>query len=138
MGRKRKVALTKLEGEVMRAVWDAQPQPVRVRDVTAALNGRRPKPLAYNTVQTMLTILRDKGIVSLVKGGGRAHLYRARVSRAEASKHMVGDLVERLFNGRVRPLLQQLIDEADLEPQELEELRDWVDAKLHDVEEDER
>ena len=55
---KRKTALTKLEGEVMRAVWDAEPNPVRVREVMEALNKRRRKGLAYNTVQTMLTILR--------------------------------------------------------------------------------
>lgn len=120
----------------MRAVWDAEPDPVRVRDVMEALNKRRRKPLAYNTVQTMLTILRTKGIVSLAKGGGRAHLYRARVSRAAASRHMVGDLVDRLFNGRVEPLLQQLIDEADMDPHQLQALRDWVDDKLRDAEED--
>ena len=133
---KRKTALTKLEGEVMRAVWDAEPNPVRVREVMEALNKQRGKPLAYNTVQTMLTILRTKGIVSLAKGGGRAHLYRARVSRAAASRHMVGELVDRLFNGRVEPLLQQLIDEADMDPNQLQALRDWVDDKLRDVEED--
>ena len=133
---KRKTALTKLEGEVMRAVWDAEPNPVRVREVMEALNKRRRKGLAYNTVQTMLTILRTKGIVSLAKGGGRAHLYRARVSRAAASRHMVGELVDRLFNGRVEPLLQQLIDEADMDPNQLQALRDWVDDKLRDVEED--
>ncbi len=120
----------------MRAVWDAEPDPVRVRDVMEALNQRRRKPLAYNTVQTMLTILRTKGIVALAKGGGRAHLYRARVSRAAASRHMVADLVDRLFNGRVEPLLQQLIDEADMDPHQLQALRDWVDNKLRDVEED--
>lgn len=133
---KRKTALTKLEGEVMRAVWDAEPDPVRVREVMEALNKRRGKPLAYNTVQTMLTILRTKGIVSLAKSGGRAHLYRALVSRAAASRHMVGELVDRLFNGRVEPLLQQLIDEADMDPHQLQALRDWVDDKLRDVEED--
>ncbi|MCH7701622.1 MAG: BlaI/MecI/CopY family transcriptional regulator [Planctomycetes bacterium] len=133
---KRKTALTKLEGEVMRAVWDAEPNPVRVREVMEALNKRRRKPLAYNTVQTMLTILRTKGIVSLAKGGGRAHLYRARVSREAASRHMVSELVDRLFNGRVEPLLQQLIDEADMDPHQLQALRDWVDDKLRDAEED--
>ncbi len=126
------VALTRLEGEVMRAVWDAEPDTVRVRDVMDALNAGRARPLAYNTVQTMLTILRDKEIVALARAPGRAHHYRAKVSRAEASRHMVGDLVNRLFDGRVQPLLHQLIDESGLEPDELEQLRKWVDAKLRD------
>jgi predicted transcriptional regulator len=116
----------------MRAVWDAGPAPTRVRDVLERLNARRTRKLAYNTVQTMLTILKDKRVVQLAPGAGRAHYYRARVSRAEVSRDMVGDLAQRLFNGRVQPLLQQLIDDADLSPEALAALRDWVDEKLRD------
>lgn len=135
MAKKVRIALTKLEGEVMRIVWEAEPDPVRVRDVADALNGRpAAKPLAYNTVQTMLTILKDKGIVKLVDGPGRGHHYRARVSHTRASRHMVGELVDRLFDGRVQPLLHQLIDEGDFAPEELEQLRRWVDERLRDAE----
>lgn len=137
MAKRRRIALTKLEAEVMRIVWDAEPDPVRVRHVADALNRRRgSKPLAYNTVQTMLSILKDKGIVKLVEGPGRGHHYRARVSRDRASRHMVGELVDRLFDGRVQPLLHQLIDEGDFEPAELELLRCWVDEKLRDAEDE--
>ena len=132
MPRKPKVTLTKLESEVMRGVWAGEPEPVRVRDIVTALNRARSKPLAYNTVQTVLTILKDKRIVRLVDGPGRAHYYRARVSRPEVSRHMVRDLIDRLFDGRTQPLLHQLIDEGRLAPRELKELRDWVDAKLRD------
>ncbi len=127
-------SLTKLEGEVMRAVWDL-PGPVTVRDVADAVNAERDQPLAYTTVQTMLNILRDKGIVEQTKGTGRAFLYRARVSRDQASSHMVRDLADRIFGGRVEPLLMQLIDQSNLKPSELRELRDWVDSQLRDVEE---
>ncbi len=132
---KKKVSLTRLEGEIMQAVWDAD-GPVAVRDVVEAVNAGRPRPLAYNTIQTMLTILRDKGVVTVVKSSGRAHLFRPKVTREAASQHMVTDLVDRLFQGRVQPLLQQMIDQADLTPDELHELRAWVDAKLQDAEED--
>lgn len=131
MPRRAPISLTKLEGEVMLAVWDA-PGPVRVRDVADALNARRDPPLAYTTVQTMLTILKDKGIVEQVEGDGRAHVYRARVSRDEASRHMVRELADRLFGGEIQPLLLQLIGQARLKPAELRELRDWVDARLRD------
>jgi predicted transcriptional regulator len=138
MARRRRPALTRLEGEIMRIVWEREPAPVRVRDVMEALNARRRAPLAYNTIQTMLTILRDKGIVQTVRGGGRAHLYRAKVSRDAASRSMVRDLLERVFNGRAQPLLQQLIDESDLSPAELASLRAWVDTKLRDAREQQR
>jgi BlaI family penicillinase repressor len=138
MARKRRIVLTKLEGEIMRAVWDRHPDQVRVRDIVEAVNARRSTPLAYNTVQTMLTILRDKGVVQVVADRGRAHFYRAKVSHDEISRSMVGELVDRLFNGRVQPLLHQLIEQADLSPSELTALRSWVDAKLRDAGEDER
>ena len=115
MARARPISLTKLEGEVMLAVWDLA-GPVRVRDVADALNARR----------------KDKGIVEQVEGPGRAHLYRALVSREQASRHMVRDLADRLFGGEVQPLLLRLIGQARLKPAELRELRDWVDAKLRD------
>lgn len=134
MPRRTPISLTKLEAEVMLAVWDLA-GPVRVRDVADAINGRRETPLAYTTLQTMFTILKDKGVLEQVKGPGRAHLYRARVSRTQASSHMVRDLATRLFGGRIEPLLLQLIDEARLKPAELRELRDWVDAQLRDVQE---
>lgn len=126
------VSLTKLEGEVMLAVWDLA-SPVRVRDVVEVLNAGRKPPLAYTTVQTMLTILKDKGVVEQVEGAGRAFLYRAILSRSQVSTHMVRDLADRLFGGRVEPMLLQLIGDSRLKPAELRELRDWVDAQLRDV-----
>ena len=137
MPRKPTINLTRLEGDVMRVVWDREPDTVRVRDVVTDLNARRRgKTLAYNTVQTMLTILLDKGVVEIVDGPGRGYNYRARVSRELASRHMVGELVNRLFDGRVSPLLHQLLDEGDLDPAELKTLRDWVDARLRDTPQD--
>jgi BlaI family transcriptional regulator, penicillinase repressor len=135
MARRRRPALTRLEGEIMRIVWEREPEAVRVRDVLEALNARRRTPLAYNTIQTMFTILKNKGIVQMVRGPGRAHLYRAKVSRESASRSMVRELLDRLFNGRAQPLLQQLIDESDLSADELASLRAWVDAKLRDAKE---
>ena len=116
----------------MRAVWDAQPSAVRARDVVEAMNERRAEPLAYTTVQTMLTILVDKGYVEVVSTEGRAHHYRARVSHREASKRLIGDLVERLFEGRPGSLLQMLVDDPTIDEAELLRLRKWVDARLSD------
>ncbi len=127
--------LTRLESEVMRAVWGAEPNAVRARDVLDALNAGRREPLAYTTVQTMLTILREKGFVQSTEDpdGGRAHWFRAKVSRADASRHVVGEVVDQLFGGQVRPLLQMLVQDERLDAQELEQLRDWVQRRLRDT-----
>lgn len=124
--------LTNLELEIMQAVWAAGAEPRTVREIAEPLNEGRAKPLAYNTVQTMLTILRDKGVVEVERGPGRAFRYRARRSREEVSTSMVGDLVERLFGGEVSPLLLELVQREELERTELEELRRRIDDQLED------
>jgi len=124
--------LTNLELEVMQVVWAAGPEPVTVRDVVEHLNRSRSKKLAYNTVQTMLVILRDKGVVEARKGPGRAHAWRPTVSRDTVSSSMVGDLVDRLFAGRVEPLLHHLVEREGLDRDELAELRRRIDKELED------
>ena len=83
MARERsKAVLTRLELEVMRGVWGTEPgRGLTVREVADRVNVGRRKGLAYNTVQTVLNILRDKGAVRVKAGDGRAHLYLPRVSR---------------------------------------------------------
>ncbi len=125
-----KTRLTNLELEVMRAVWGAGTA-VTVREVAAVLNGERSRELAYTTVQTMLNILRDKGCVASVRGPGRAHLFHALRSRDEVTTSMVDDLVERLFDGQVQPLLHHLVDDQ-MDDGELKNLRAWIDSKLED------
>lgn len=132
-----KVLLTRLELEVMRAVWDAPPDSERtVRDVVERLNAGRRPPLAYNTVQTVLGILRDKGVVRARPGEGRAHVFVPRVSREQVTTSMVGELVERLFDGRVEPLLLNLVEREELSREELERLRSLLDERLVDRSDD--
>jgi len=125
--------LTNLELEVMQVVWRS-PEPANVREVMDIVNQDRSRPLAYNTLQTMLTILRDKGVVVAEPGPGRAHVFRARLSRKEVTTHMVGDLVQRLFEGESKPLLLHLMDQENLSRDELRELRDAVERQLDDGE----
>jgi BlaI family transcriptional regulator, penicillinase repressor len=125
------IVLTRLEARVMQGVWDAGGA-VTVREAAESLNaGRKGRDrLAYTTVQSMLNILRDKGALESARGPGRAHLYSAKVSREQASRHMLKDLAERLFSGEVEPLLVHLLDETDLDEAELKRLRAWVDKRL--------
>jgi len=134
MPRKHPITLTRLENEVMQAVWSLPEGGVRVRDVCDALNKGRRKPLAYTTVQTVLNILRDKSVLEVQTGEGRAHLYRARLSRTTASRGMLRDLVDRLFQGRVKPLLEHLVEDEQLTDDDLRALREMVAVRLKDRE----
>jgi predicted transcriptional regulator len=74
-----------LEAAIMDRVWSAD-TPVLVREVHATLRPER----AYNTVLTVVEILCRKGWLSREKDG-RAHRYRATVSREEYTADLMGE-----------------------------------------------
>lgn len=137
MVKKTASSLTGLESEIMAVVWDAQPEAVCVRDVVEGLNHsrakRRQKKLAYNTVQTVMILLKQKKAVKQVKSRGRAHYFQAAISRDDASRRVLSELSQKVFGGEVKPLILQMIDDADFSSDDLSELRKWVDAKLKDT-----
>lgn len=122
--------LTDLELEVMQAVWEAG-EPVTVREVVERLDARG-RTLAYTTVQTMMNILRRKGALKSRPGPGRALVYRAGVSREEATASMTEDFVTRLFGGRAEPLLARLIEHDSIDRRTLSELKRAIEEQLGD------
>lgn len=76
-----------LEQAIMDVVWVAE-APLAVREVLERLNGDRPQPLAYNTVQTVMEILHRKGWLSRAKDG-RAFRYRATKDREEYAASLI-------------------------------------------------
>ena len=136
MGRRKKQEakrLTDLELVIMQVVWAAAGKPLTVREV-----GERLAPLgrehAYTTVQTMLNILCKKGVLHSEPGPGRAHQYRALVSRNETASSMTHEFVERMFAGEARPLLAQLLAHESVDRAQLEELKRLIESQLTDEE----
>ncbi|HQR07547.1 MAG TPA: BlaI/MecI/CopY family transcriptional regulator [Gemmatales bacterium] len=130
--RRKRQALTRLELEIMQAFWDGPQQPRTVREVLDQVNQGRKPALAYTTVLTMLGILKGKGVVTAQPGPGRAHSYRATVTQDDIRSSMIGDLVDRLFGGRVQPLLQNLVAHESLNAEELKSLNQWIETRLDD------
>ena len=82
--------LTDLELEIMQVVWKAEGEPQTVRAVAERLQARG-RPLAYTSVQTMLNILKKKGVLNSRPGPGRALEYRSRLTREQATQSMTQD-----------------------------------------------
>lgn len=74
-----------------------------------------------STVRTLLRILEAKKYVARV-GPGRPTLYRALVSQAKAQQSALHSLLIRLFGGSPQALVQRLIDDRKLTPEEFQEL----------------
>jgi len=117
--------LTPLESLIMDAVWALAEATVRqVRERLQPV-----KPMAYNTVLTVMRILREKGFLSS-KRNGRTDVYRPAVSREQIARRNLHEVLERFFAGSSRALVSQLIENEDLDAEEIRAIRREVDSKL--------
>jgi BlaI family transcriptional regulator, penicillinase repressor len=117
MPRKTSDPLTPLELEIMKVLWETGP--AATQTVQERLAPER--TLAYNTVQTMLNVLHRKGKVRR-ELSGRAYLYEPVVSRSQAARQALGDLVSRMFEGSAESLVLSLVETRQLTPEKLAEL----------------
>ena len=111
-----------LEAAIMDVVWDAA-APVRVREVSEQLN--RDRPLAFNTVQTVMENLYRKGWLERRKDG-RAYWYTAERSRDDYAAGLVAEAL--IAAADPAATLVRLVGE--LEPGEAARLRAALDAAV--------
>ena len=114
--------LTPLELEIMKILWESGPTTVQA--VHQRIQSER--PLAYNTVQTVLTILHRKGKVKRVTQQ-RAYVYEATLSQERTAAHALRDMVDKLFGGRPEALVLSMVKSRQLTASQLAELRKLVE-----------
>jgi predicted transcriptional regulator len=115
--------VTEAELEVLRALWDEGPAPIRVLADRVYPRGGASE---YATVQKLLERLEDKGHVSH-RSEGRLNVYTARVGREDLVARRLRETAEQLCDGSLTPLLTHLVRAGRLTPEELRELRRVVD-----------
>lgn len=101
------------EMDILKVLWELGP--ASVRDVC-----RRMCPnneLAFNTVQTLLRIMDDKGLVSHKKKG-RTFIYTPRYSRDRATSSFVA----KVFDGAIDQLVLSMISTANPNSDELKQI----------------
>jgi BlaI family penicillinase repressor len=101
--------LTKLELQVMEALWNGSPR--SIRDIQETFPARtRP---AYTTIQTIVYRLEGKKAIRRVRKVGNFHVFEAAVSRDVAQRRLIDDLLA-LFGGRTQPVMARLIESGKL------------------------
>ena len=109
------------EHAVMEALWEKSPQTaVEVCDSVCGERG-----WSMPTVKTLLSRLVAKGAVSATSEGRRFR-YRPAVERETIAGGQADSLVDRLFGGRVSPLVAQLAEQREIDPEDLAELEALV------------
>ncbi len=119
--------LTELEAVIMDAVWELGE--ATVRGVQDHLKDAR--PMARNTVLTMMGILRDKGFLTSTRDG-RTDVYLPAVSREQVSRRSLDDILSRFFGGSAHALVSQLLDTEELDPVEIKAIRRELNRRLKD------
>ena len=117
--------LTPLETMIMNVLWDESP--AAVRQVQERLE--TVKPMAYNTVLTIMRILRDKGFL-VSEREGRSDLYRPVVTREDMGRRSLGEVIDSFFAGSAEALVSQLLDGQSLTDEELAAIREELDRAL--------
>jgi BlaI family penicillinase repressor len=122
MARKKSVALTDAEADVMAVLWRLRR--ASVGDVVAGINKTR--AVTYSTVQTMLRILETKGYVTHDKVA-RAFVYEPLIDERQARRRALRHLVRRLFEGSPSLLVLNVLEDEEIDPAEREQLRRLIE-----------
>jgi predicted transcriptional regulator len=112
---------TDAELAILRVLWARGPS--TVREVFEALGGEG----AYTTTLKLLQIMTEKALVRR-DDTERTHVYEAALSEQHTQQQLVGDLLERVFDGSAAKLVLQALEAGKVSPRELTEIRKLLDA----------
>ncbi|MGE3804656.1 MAG: BlaI/MecI/CopY family transcriptional regulator [Gemmataceae bacterium] len=110
---------TARELEILKVLWEHGP--CSVRDVHRQLG--QDEDLAYNTVQTLLRIMEDKGLVRH-EAQGRTFIYTPCYSRDDSALRFL----ERVFDGAAGDLVQSLLRSERISAEELARMQELISA----------
>jgi predicted transcriptional regulator len=120
--RTQSVTLTEAELRIMQVLWDKKS--ASVQQVLEALPNQ--KPLAYNSVLTIIRILEKKGYVRHEKDG-RAHIYLPLLNQKEATQTEIRHLLSRFFQDSRELLVLNILEDDGIDAEELDRLRQILD-----------
>ncbi|EDK4068746.1 BlaI/MecI/CopY family transcriptional regulator [Listeria monocytogenes] len=115
-------SISKSELEVMKIIWDFG-RAVQYADVAGKLEEKN-YSWKKNTILTFLTRLVEKNLLS-VKKVGRKNEYYAIVSENEYLERQTETFVEDIYEGDVRGLITNLVQNDLISPDELEDLQQF-------------
>ncbi|MBV2208828.1 MAG: BlaI/MecI/CopY family transcriptional regulator [Thermomonas sp.] len=119
--------ISEAESVVMDVLWHQHP--LGADDVLSALSGQQEWQEA--TVKTLLNRLLNKGAITALKEG-RRYLYSPVLRREDWVLKESSGLLDRLFDGRVAPLVAHFSQHQKLSQKDIAELRKLLQEIDHD------
>ncbi len=115
--------ISEAEHAVMEVLW--REAPLGAAEVAAKVDPVR--GWSDRTVKSLLSRLLAKGVIAHEEQG-RRYLYRPAVSRDAFVAHESGRLLDRMFGGRVTPLVAHLAEQNRLTPSDIAEIEALLKA----------
>ena len=130
MARKKKPirsALSEAQLEIMHVIWDQKE--ATVSEVRRHL--RESRPIARNTVQTMMARLENRGWLRH-RRSGNAFIYSAAADRTTTLHRIVASLVETAFRGSAEDMVMALLHGQGVSPAEADRIRTMIEEVKRD------
>ena len=115
--------LTKKEEEVMKILWNLKK--AFVKDIVAEFTD--PKP-PYNTISSLVRILKEKGIVGF-KQYGNTYEYFPLLSKEAYRKRFMKAFVSDYFDNSFSKAVAAFIEEEKLDQKEIDEILKLIKSK---------
>jgi BlaI family penicillinase repressor len=113
---------TAVELEILRILWDLGPCPVReIHNRLHELKGTN-----YSTTVKMLSVMLTKGLVRRNEDV-TPHIYRAAISRGQAGKKYLKELIEKVYDGSAMSLVLQALANGRASKSDIDEARRLLD-----------
>lgn len=126
---KKKRQPTELELLILKVLWNSADEdlPMAVRDMRIGLAelGRK---LAHTSVITTLNIMVEKSFLDRSKRKN-AFLFSPRIAEEDVQSRVIGDLLNRVFDGSAQSLMLALVDHSDIDASDLAEIRRVINRK---------
>ena len=113
---------TDAEIEILRVLWERGPS--TVREVHRTLEERR--GTGYTTVLKLMQIMTEKGLVER-DASVRPQVYRTTKSARQMQQRLVGDLLDRIFDGSPGEMVLRALSSRKTTPDEREKIRRMLD-----------
>ena len=120
--------LSKLEFQIMEVLWTGGD--LSIREIQERFPGKRVP--AYTTIQTTIYRMETKEIVRRVKKVGNFHLFAAAITKKEAQRGIINDLLS-YFGGLSQPVMVHLVESGKLTLEDVREAERTLTA-LSDTE----
>jgi BlaI family penicillinase repressor len=122
------IILTRQELQIMKVIWGLGA--ATVKDVCQIMS--QTKSVAYTTILTLMGILEEKGALAHTRSG-RAFLFRPLLSRRQATRNQVRDVIMRFFDGIPERLVEDILENESLDLHQIETVRSLLESRQENL-----